>query len=180
MNDIRNNYNRDGYVLLKSFFNKEQVDDLKEDAKKVFIRQMHKQGILSSLNPDEKTFETAMYQFFKQDTEGYINCSKTCQYLVSFYKFALDEKLLEYVNRLGVKEPSINTRPVMNLSSKHLAKSEVYYKVPAHQDWRTGQGSLNAITIWVPLVDVDIKLGALEVIPRSHLWGLYDTVQDDL
>ena len=34
------------------------------------------------------------------------------------------------------------------------------------------QGSLNSIVIWLPLVDINKDLGALEIIPGSHLQGL--------
>jgi hypothetical protein len=41
------------------------------------------------------------------------------------------------------------------------------------------QGSLNSIVVWVPLGDVSRELGALEIIPGSHLWGLQDSSQDE-
>ena len=34
------------------------------------------------------------------------------------------------------------------------------------------QGSLNSMVVWVALCDIDISLGALEVIPNSHKQGL--------
>ena len=37
------------------------------------------------------------------------------------------------------------------------------------------QGSLDSIVVWVPLVDVDASLGALEVVPGSHKLGLLTT-----
>ena len=41
------------------------------------------------------------------------------------------------------------------------------------------QGSLNAVVIWVPLIDVSRELGTLEIIPGSHLWGLQDSREDE-
>jgi phytanoyl-CoA hydroxylase len=40
------------------------------------------------------------------------------------------------------------------------------------------QGSLNAVVVWVPLADVSRELGALEIIPGSHLWGLQESRED--
>lgn len=37
------------------------------------------------------------------------------------------------------------------------------------------QGSLDSVVVWVPLADVDVKLGALEVVPGSHKLGLLTT-----
>ena len=41
------------------------------------------------------------------------------------------------------------------------------------------QGSLNSMVVWVPLVDIPKNLGALEIIPGSHLDGLHACVTDD-
>ena len=41
------------------------------------------------------------------------------------------------------------------------------------------QGSLNAMVVWVPLADVPRKLGALEIIPGSHIWGLQGSREDE-
>jgi ectoine hydroxylase-related dioxygenase (phytanoyl-CoA dioxygenase family) len=60
-----------------------------------------------------------------------------------------------------------------------LAKSQGYWKAPAHQDWRSIQGSLNSVVIWVPLLSIDKSLGALEVVPGSHCDGLMSTTEDD-
>lgn len=36
------------------------------------------------------------------------------------------------------------------------------------------QGSLDSVVVWLPLIDIGRDLGALEVIPGSHKWGLLD------
>ena len=62
-------------------------------------------------------------------------------------------------------------RPCVSFSSKKTAKKEYYWKTPPHQDWPSTQGSLNGLTCWIPLVDVDSSLGSLEVSPKTHLLG---------
>ena len=40
------------------------------------------------------------------------------------------------------------------------------------------QGSLNSVVVWVPLMDVSREIGALEIIPGSHLWGLQESREE--
>jgi phytanoyl-CoA hydroxylase len=80
---------------------------------------------------------------------------------------------------VGLESPIISTRPVLSFNSKFLAKKESFWKAPPHQDWKSIQGSINSMVVWIPLLDIDIKLGALEVISRSHKLGsLYDQTVD--
>ena len=60
----------------------------------------------------------------------------------------------------------------MFFNNPRLAKQEFYWKTPPHQDWRSMQGSLDSVVVWIALVDVDVGLGALEVVPGSHRRGL--------
>jgi phytanoyl-CoA hydroxylase len=85
---------------------------------------------------------------------------------------SLNPKFIELIKEIGLKEPNISTRPVLYFNHPKLAKQKVFYKVDAHQDWRSMQGSLNSVVIWVPLIDINKNLGALEVLPGSHLDGL--------
>lgn len=172
-------YKRNGYLLLKSFFRKAEVEQVRQDAKSVFIAQMKVLGIVRHSELDEAEFENAMSEYFKVDLAGFINCGKTCQHLISLHKLSLHDRVIEELQTLGVRVPNICTRPVIYFNSKHLAKSEVYYKTPPHQDWRSMQGSLNSVVLWVPLVDVNAALGALEIVPGSHLQGLQDSSQDE-
>jgi ectoine hydroxylase-related dioxygenase (phytanoyl-CoA dioxygenase family) len=53
-----------------------------------------------------------------------------------------------------------------------------YHKTPIHQDWRSVQGSLDGLSIWLPLFDVGINDYPLEVISGSHRRGLLPSVDD--
>ncbi len=169
---------RTGICALNGFFRREEVECVRADAKWVFVKQMISQGLVTRTDPDEREFENGMSRYFSQDLAGFINCGKTCQHLISLHRLSLRDSIVAKLVELGVKRPNICTRPVLYFNSKHLAQSEVYYKSPPHQDWRSMQGSLNAIVAWVPLVDVSQELGALEIIPGSHFWGLQESRED--
>ena len=179
MESLLAQYQQNGFIHCRNFFAREEVEQIRNDAKQVFIRQMLQHGILTSAQPDEREFEAAMKTYFQRDLPGFINCGKTCQHLISLHRLSLHERLVQQVQSLGVDVPVICTRPVIYFNSRHLAQSEVYYRTPPHQDWRSMQGSLNSMVIWIPLVDVDEALGALEIVPGSHVWGLLPSEQDE-
>lgn len=179
MDHLKESFEEQGFVRLNGFLNKEDVERVRVDAKWVFLKQMTSRGFVAHCDVDERQFELGMTRYFLEDPDGFINCGKTCQHLISLHRLSLREEVVEKLIALGVKRPNICTRPVLYFNSKHLAKSEAYYKSPPHQDWRSMQGSLNAMVIWVPLADVSKDLGALEIIPGSHVWGLQDSREDE-
>jgi phytanoyl-CoA hydroxylase len=85
---------------------------------------------------------------------------------------ALDPRIIDIVSQLGIEFPNVCTRPVLFFNASKLAKKQVYWKMDPHQDWRSMQGSINSIVAWVAMCDIDISLGALEIIPESHKLGL--------
>ena len=179
MDQLKESFEEQGFVRLNGFLNKEDVERVRVDAKWVFLKQMVSGGFIAHSDVDELQFELGMTRYFSEDPDGFVNCGKTCQHLISLHRLSLREQIVEKLIALGVKRPNICTRPVLYFNSRHLAKSEVYYKSPPHQDWRSMQGSLNAMVIWVPLADVSRDLGALEIIPGSHVWGLQDSREDE-
>ena len=166
-------FKTNGFVLAPGFFRREEVERVRNDAKNVFLAQLLRHGILTGSNPTETEFEVALFEYFERDLQEFMNCGKQIQHLVSLHRLSLDQRIEQVLREtLGLKVPNISTRPVLYFNSRLLAKEEVYWRVFPHQDWRSMQGSLDSIVVWVPLADVDVKLGALEVVPGSHKLGL--------
>ena len=169
-----NEYREKGFVFHKGFFDKDEIDLIREEAKEVFVLQMVRLGILDSVDTGEEEFEAGMFRLFEEDIGTFANCGKQAQHLISLHRLSLDERIVSRLNELGLSFPNVSTRPVMMFNHERLAKKEVYWRLSAHQDWRSMQGSLDSMVVWVPLVDVDRDLGALEIIPGSHRWGLLE------
>lgn len=172
-------YKENGYLLLKGFFRRQEVDVIREDARRVFIAQMRRLGIISELDVTELEFERGMFEFFDRDLQSFINSGKQVQHLISLHRLSLDERIIRAIQELGLESPNVSTRPLLYFNSRRLAKKEVYWRLSAHQDWRSMQGSLDAIVVWVPLIDISKSLGALEAIPGSHRWGLLQSDMAD-
>jgi Phytanoyl-CoA dioxygenase (PhyH) len=172
-------YKHNGYVLLKGLFQPSEVRPIRHDAKRVFGAQMLRLGIISELEISEPEFERGMFNLFEMDLQTFTNCGKQTQHLISLHKLSLDERIIQVLEELGLQFPNISTRPLLYFNSRRLAKKEVYWRLSAHQDWRSMQGSLDAVIVWVPLIDIDKALGAIEVIPGSHRSGLLPSAMID-
>lgn len=167
-------YRERGFVLLKAVFGKEEIERIRAEAKEIFALQMLRHNLITSMEMSEREFEVGMYKLFETDLQSFTNCGKHAQHLISLHRLSLDPRIVDKLHALGLEFPNISTRPVMYFNAERLAKKEVYWRLSVHQDWRSMQGSLDSIVVWIPLVDIDKSLGALEVIPGSHRWGLLE------
>ncbi|MBF4507146.1 phytanoyl-CoA dioxygenase family protein [Flavobacterium sp. JLP] len=168
-------FKENGYLILDNFFSKQDIEVVLKDAKKVFLRQFIKmQYVSESLLEDlsEEQFNNFLYRLFDEDLECLANCGKQSQHLISLHSLSLNAKIVELLIEMGLKAPTISTRPVLYFNHPKLSKKKVFHKVDAHQDWRSMQGSLNSVVIWIPLIDINKELGALEILPKSHVNGL--------
>ncbi|WP_266369266.1 phytanoyl-CoA dioxygenase family protein [Tellurirhabdus rosea] len=179
MNTNPANYKQEGYVLLKGFFPADEIAVILREAQQVFAYQI-KRVLGETVTPDDpEALEKAMFRLFKEDLPTFINCGKQAQHLMSLHRLATDPRLVNLMQEVGLEFPTISVRPSMLINSPHVASREEYWKLGAHQDWRSSQGSLDSVTIWFPLVNCGKELGALELAPRTHLLGLLEASEVD-
>ena len=175
----RQSYNTNGYLLLRRFFDVGEIDRIRDDARQVFTPQMRRLGLVGASEVSDEQFERGMYELFEADLQAFTNCGKHAQHLISLHRLSLDRRIVSLLGELGLAFPNVCTRPVLYFNSPRLAKREVYHRLEPHQDWRSMQGSLDSVVLWVPLVRIDRDLGALEVIPGSHRRGLLPSNMED-
>lgn len=156
---------KQGYIILKNFFDKEYIINLRKKAENIFQIQFDRFGY----NED---FQSNMIRLFNEHESIFINCGKIIQTgLIELYKLPVEEKLLIKVKELGLQFPNLCTRPVLFFNHPQLAKEEIYYKTPPHQDWSSMESSMNSLVIWVPLVDVNKENGSIIIWPGTHKLG---------
>ena len=146
-------FNKNGYLILENFFPKQAIEAVLKDAKNVFLRQFIEkkyvaQCVLEEIN--EAQFNSFLYRLFEDDLECLSNCGKQAQHLISLHTLSLDTKIVELLKKMGLKTPIVSTRPVLYFNHPKLAKQKVFHTVDAHQDWRSMQGALNSVVIWIP------------------------------
>ncbi len=165
-------YKKTGYQIVRGLFNENEIDTVRIEAQEIFKKQMQEVGINTQDIDSEETFNKKLFQLFTDRPDLIVSSGKHIQHLISLHKISLDDRIINILKQLGFSFPNICTRPVMFFNAQKLAKKQVYWKTDPHQDWRSMQGSLNSMVAWVALCDINISLGALEVIPGSHLKGL--------
>lgn len=172
-------YKENGYLLLKGFFDPAEIDLVRDEAKAIFLSQMRRCALVERGELSERQFEQGMFDLFDADLQAFTNCGKHAQHLISLHRLSLDERIVTLLRQLGLELPNVSTRPVMYFNSPRLAKREVYHRLSQHQDWRSMQGSLDSVVVWVPLVRIRKELGALEIVPASHRRGLLTADMED-
>ncbi|PWJ55279.1 ectoine hydroxylase-related dioxygenase (phytanoyl-CoA dioxygenase family) [Dyadobacter jejuensis] len=176
MNSIRKQFNEEGYVLLRNFLDKEIISEIYTDARKIFAQQIKKVTGRTVDIDDRDAFEAAMFEFFEKDFVSFVNTGKTVQHTFSLHRLGVDPLIANLLKEVGLSNPIIGARPAMQFNSRYLSKDgSKHWKLDPHQDWRTGQGSLDSAVIWFPMVDAGADIGALQIIPGSHKAGLKES-----
>lgn len=169
LSDFRSN----GYIILRGFFNKDEIESLYREARMIFATQMRRVLGRDVDIEDRATFDKAMYEFFEKDFDAFVNTGKTVQHSIQLHRLGTDPRIVALLKDLGLTSPVIGVRPAMQFNSRFLSKNgSKHWKLDPHQDWRSGQGSLDSVVIWFPLVPADKDLGSIQVMPGSHVRGL--------
>jgi ectoine hydroxylase-related dioxygenase (phytanoyl-CoA dioxygenase family) len=166
---------RDGYVVARGLLNPDATCAVLSDCREVLRLQASRHGV-NGASADGAAFDAALGALFRVSMPSYLAAAKLTQYLPSLHRLGVDETLLGLIRRLGVGRPVISTRPVVHIVSDDLKVPGGYHRTPPHQDWRSVQGSLDALVAWVPLVAAGPESSPLEVAPGSHRLGLLPAV----
>ena len=96
-------FKEDGFVVLKNFFTKEYISNLKEQAENIFKIQFDYFGYSG-------TFQENMIRLFNEHEQVFINCGKLIQTgLIELYKLPFEDKLIQAVKEVGVEFPNLCT-----------------------------------------------------------------------
>lgn len=156
----------EGYIVIKNFFSPSYIKNIRRKAQKIFQIQFDYFGYKGS-------FDSNMIKLFNEQQEVFINCGKLIQTgLIELYQLAVNRKLITELKKVGIEHPNLCTRPVLFFNHPELAKEEIYYKTPPHQDWPSMLSSSDSVVVWIPLVDVDKNNGSIIIWPNSHSVGV--------
>jgi phytanoyl-CoA hydroxylase len=163
--DIAQPYRENGYVVLTDLYSQ---DELRRTRAQIFA---HFERRFADLNEDGLREEGLLEHFYGSERDRWRECARRMWDLLGVYSLAAGAAVDAALRKLGLGEPMISTRPEVRTDMP----GDERYMQPWHQDWRYGQGSVNAVTIWTPLRDVGVENGTIDVMPRTHLLGYLET-----
>lgn len=159
-------FKKNGFLKINNLIKKEYIEEILFEIKNIFNIQFENKNIKNS------TFEENLIELFNLDFNCFLNSAKSCQNLFLIHNLGSCQEIYNLIKNFGIKKPNICTRPVTFINYEKTSKQQINHTVFEHQDWRSMQGSINSIVLWIPLVEINKDLGALEVSPGSHLKGL--------
>lgn len=171
----RDVYRRDGILTLPGLFAPERLAAALAEVKGLLLRAMTRAQIPVEDPADEFGFHRAYVDLFQRAPDLFMAALQLAPCLPSFQGFCADPTLLAKLADLGITAPFCPTRPICYFLTDALPIPGDWHRAPPHQDWRYLQSSLDAVTVWIPLVDVDASVGTLEIIRATHHQGLLPT-----
>lgn len=150
-----------GCIVLTDLFTAGDVTGLRDDILRLFERRID----ASTQGP--RGVELVAWSYEREKT-AWQQCAKRMQHSLVAARLASKPEVIATLRKAGLADPMFSTFPELRIDMPE----DLRYMQPWHQDWRSGQGSLNAVTFWIPLHDATREQGAIELLPGSHRWGM--------
>jgi ectoine hydroxylase-related dioxygenase (phytanoyl-CoA dioxygenase family) len=171
-------YKENGYYIATKLLVKHVVDLSKAlyEFDTVVLQQLSSlDSNYHYINPSQEPIliHQHLQHLLQLDQETYIASLKLCANLLSTHSILMSKEIISIIQSFGIKLPVLQATPVLHVMADDLKIQGGYHGADVHQDWPSLQGSLDTIIIWVPLMPVDTNNFPVEVLPRSHLGGLY-------
>lgn len=103
----------------------------------------------------------------REGTARYPRMYGAVQSLEAFHRFAHHPALRGLAHDLLDGEPLVYPLKILRASLPH----DPNFITPPHQDYPLIQGTVDVLTMWIPLGDIPREMGGLRVLSRSHRLG---------
>jgi hypothetical protein len=174
---MRDQYLIEGYFVGRNLIPADVLQTINREISKLFAMQLGRLGLPVAPGESREAFLNNAKALLLADIPTYISTARITQMLPSVHRLLISEPIMKFVSELGISFPVISTKASIHIMSDDLKIPNGYHKTPPHQDWRSIQGSLDCIVLWLPTTPVSSKSHPLEVAPKSHLYGLLPTAE---
>lgn len=182
--DLRESYNQQGFVVVDNLGIDRNIQELNRCIHQLFASwpsgkfstdiDLNNNTTPKILIGDELPHKSVR-KIYSHDRKFYNQCWDAIRLAPQLLGLCNESKLITMLHNLGVKQPLLEIYPAVRID----LPSEIGRVLPWHQEWPYGFGSLNSLTVWIALMDINKDQGGLRVIPGSHKFGLLPTVSSD-
>ena len=159
---IRHRADRDGYLFLRDFVDKEPILETRRDITKVL------KGVGWIDEGSDPVEALTSHPAVLTGTPEFIPVYNSIQCLETFHSLAHADAILGLLaDLLG---PDVMLQP-SNIA-RVIFPSKIEHTTPAHQDFVHIQGTPDVWTAWLPLGDCPESVGGLSVLTGSHKAGV--------
>jgi ectoine hydroxylase-related dioxygenase (phytanoyl-CoA dioxygenase family) len=166
-------YLSNGYVIARNIIPQNQIDLVLSEVRRIFQQQLLYLGLAVGAEEGEDGLHRDMKTLLENDKDRYLASLRLCAKLLSIHDIFTIANVRAFARAIAIQLPVFQTAPVFHVMSDDLRVPGGYFGYGAHQDWPAMQSSLDAVTIWVPFVEVDENNYTMDVLPKSHVKGLY-------
>ncbi|GLK59739.1 MULTISPECIES: phytanoyl-CoA dioxygenase family protein [Azotobacter] len=149
-------FEQDGYIILRDFWQSSELGELQGQLDELGKLVVGDGFTSKARNSYELTLESQSLLYDR------------LRYLPALALMSGSAAIRQMCRSLGLVHPSLMGCCNMRLDKPHDTK----HLFDWHQDTVYLLGSVNAVTVWVPLQDVNLQCGTIQVIPGSHRRGL--------
>ncbi len=167
-------YREEGFCVVPGLLAGRSCKRVLKEMNSVVSSQLEVLGLGAMEFEGDESLHANMQTLFHANTDIYLASVRHLGRLLSVQQLLADENILALTNRLGISLPSLPTGPVVSIMSDRLRVQGGYFGLAPHQDWPSMQGSLDAVVVWAPLTNVTVEKFPLQLIPQSHLKGMWE------
>jgi ectoine hydroxylase-related dioxygenase (phytanoyl-CoA dioxygenase family) len=178
MNINKKFFHDNGYLIVKNFYDKKTIYQIKKDIYEISweiykkFNQSFKPKKFWADNFDEIVLRAKKENIKEVTSAVYDSCKK----ITGFYKLMGDRKLHNIAEELmGSKRIGILPK---GFGMRIDYPNDEYYKARLHQDYTSQLGSPNGIVFYTSLGNVTKKNGAVVLYTKSHTKGIFKTKID--
>ena len=165
---FRNKMMSDGYFMAENIVSEEKIGSVLESIFKIYCKYNPSTKLLKLEKPwHTKLFHEEMIKFRELEPKKFSLLYNTAQTSVSLLGLLNDETITKYcANLLGSKSTELSIAEGMVRMDCPLDEKNI-------AGWHQEIAYLgnNGVVVWVPLSDITVELGPLQLCPKSHLEG---------
>ena len=181
MSQIINDYNKNGYVILKNLVPYTRINALLENIYKLYRKYSTDSELDESEYPwKSELFHKKLIEFRKKDPKLFGAIYDSLKTSLTLTQLVSDDVIVDNVAKFLNVEPSdvSISEPMCRLDVPNDKRNALEW----HQErsfFPQNRDGLRSLVCWIPLTNVTEEMGAIHVSPESHTGGLITPTQNE-